>query len=290
MSNITKQIINIHIFNQNQPLPSTPPTGTPSTPSTGFLNTLTDFAQTNLLTTILLTLGIAAIILAIIFFIKHKKNNNNTKLSPSFKTSKFSLKNKLSDRISKPKTKFATIFVSFSTAIFAAVFMFSAFANAVAPHTDITSNGSDIDITLVKGEGSKTTVAKNKVNITSNINTELTAKLSLDMSETSPEFIANFAANTGNISAPAPQTANTLVGELKKAGFNVIDTDGSVGSSYYANVEINGYAGYVSAGAISEECSIDFSKSLGRDMSGYAHDKNELYEAADNIKKYTAQK
>ena len=215
MSNITKQIINIHILDQNQPLPSTPPTGTPSTPSTGFLNTLTDFAQTNLLTTILLTLGIAAIILAIIFFIKHKKNNNSsssssTKLSSSFKTSKFSLKNKLSDRISKPKTKFAAIFASFSTAIFAAVFMFSAFANAVAPHTDITSNGSDIDITLVKGEGGKTTVAKNKVNITSNINTELTAKLSLDTTETSSEFIANFTANTGNISAPAQQTAKTL--------------------------------------------------------------------------------
>lgn len=216
MSNITKQIINIHILDQNQPLPSTPPTGTPSTPSTGFLNTLTDFAQTNLLTTILLTLGIAAIILAIIFFIKHKKNNNSsssssTKLSSSFKTSKFSLKNKLSDRISKPKTKFATIFASFTTAIFAAIFMSTFLANAATPpHTDITSSGSDVNITLVKGEGTKTTVAKSPVNITSNINTELTAKLSLDTTETSSEFIANFTANTGNISAPAQQTAKTL--------------------------------------------------------------------------------
>lgn len=82
---------------------------------------------------------------------------------------------------------------------------------ATPPHTDIISSGSDVNITLVKGEsGTKTTVAKSPVNITSNINTELTAKLSLDTTETSPEIIANFAANTGNISAPAPQTANTL--------------------------------------------------------------------------------
>ena len=108
----------------------------------------------------------------------------------------------------------------------------------------------------------------------------------------------NFSDDTTQSSSEAESSSERqevwslkeFVGELKKAGFNVIDTDGSVGSSYYANVEINGYAGYVSAGAISEECSIDFSKSLGRDMSGYAHDKNELYEAADNIKKYTAQK
>ena len=81
-----------------------------------------------------------------------------------------------------------------------------------------------------------------------------------------------------------------FVGELKKAGFNVIDTDGSVGSSYYANVEINGYEGTVGASSTSNECLIDFSKSLGGGKSGTAHDKSELYEAADNIKKYISQK
>ena len=207
MSNLTKQVINVHVLGGGQAPPSVP-----NAPNTGFIGGLADFAQTNFLTIILLTLGITAIILAIIFFIKHKKKGSGNKLSPSFKTSKFSFKNKFSDRISKPKTKFAAIFASFTTAIFAAIFMSTFLANAATPpHTDIASSGSDVNITLVKGEsGTKTTVAKSPVNITSNINTELTAKLSLDTTETSPEIIANFTANTGSVSAPAQQTANTL--------------------------------------------------------------------------------
>lgn len=114
----------------------------------------------------------------------------------------------------------------------------------------------------------------------------------------SSEDSLNFSDDTTQSSSEAESSSerqevwslNGFVGELKKAGFDVVSTEKSDGPHYRVDVEINGYGGYISASATSEECSIDFSKSLGGTMSGYAHDKNELYEAADNIKKYTAQK
>ncbi len=109
-----------------------------------------------------------------------------------------------------------------------------------------------MNITLVKGEsGTKTTVAKSPVNITSNINTELTAKLSLGTTETSPEIIVNFTANTESVLAPAQQTANTLgfaipnteqylVANGFAPSYSQTENSTTIASETFAGIDVNG--------------------------------------------------
>ena len=124
--------------------------------------------------------------------------------------------------------------------------------------------------------------------------TEQSSKNTDQSSEDSLNFSDDTTQSSSEVESSSERqevwSLKEFVGELKNAGFNVIDTDSSVGSSYYANVEINGYEGTVGASSTSNECSIDFSKSLGGTMSGYAYNIDDLTNIANEVKKYTAQK
>lgn len=87
------------------------------------------------------------------------------------------------------------------------------------------------------------------------------------------------------------QNFDQSIKNIKDAGFQVVPGSKNVdGNGYSVKVMVDGYRGIVSGSSLNDIYGIDFKESLGPDIDGIAHNKEELFKMFAQLKQIIAEK
>ena len=126
--------------------------------------------------------------------------------------------------------------------------------------------------------------AKKNANNNTNNNTNNNANNNANTDKSSSE-----SGNSDDITFN--QNFDQSIKGIKDAGFQIVPGSKSVdGNGYSVKVMVDGYRGIVSGGSINDSYGIDFKESLGPDIEGVAHNKEELFKMFAQLKQIIAEK